>query len=115
MPKWRGEWVTFPKDQSKSPLQEDAENGGRQRRSASDGSTWRGLWRKLAVLLPYLWPKKSLLLQLNVILCFLLLAGVRVANVFVPLYSKHIGQSDTEVFQYSSPGSHIKYPHNTCA
>ena len=47
----------------------------------------------MTVLLPYLWPKKSLLLQLNVILCFLLLAGVRVANVFVPLYYKHIGKS----------------------
>lgn len=61
-----------------------------QRRSASEGSTWRGLWRKLRVLLPYLWPKKSYLLQLNVILCFILLAGVRVANVFVPIYYKKI-------------------------
>ena len=74
--------------------EEDAEGGGnQQRRSASDGSTWQGLWRKLRILLPYLWPKKSYLLQLNVILCFLLLAGVRVANVFVPIFYKKIGQS----------------------
>ena len=70
--------------------EEDAESGGQQRRSASEGSTWRGLWRKLRVLLPYLWLKKSYLLQLNVILCFLLLAGVRVANVFVPIFYKKI-------------------------
>ena len=43
--------------------EEDAESGGQQRRSSSEGSTWRGLWRKLRVLLPYLWPKKSYLLQ----------------------------------------------------
>nr|AHK05635.1 ATP-binding cassette transporter sub-family B member 6 [Tigriopus japonicus] len=60
-------------------------------------STWSGLWTKLAVLLPYMWPKKSLGLQFRVFLCFLLLAGVRVANVFVPLYYKKIVDALTPV------------------
>ncbi len=37
-----------------------------------------------------MWPKKSIGLQLRVILCILILVGVRVTNVFVPLYSKKI-------------------------
>ena len=62
-------------------------------RSASQGSTWRGFWRKLGALLPYMWPRNSPLLQLQVIICFLLLAGNRVINVFVPLYYKKIVDS----------------------
>lgn len=65
---------------------------GRQRPSASDGSTWSGLWRKMTTLLPFMWPKKSLGLQVRVILCLITLVGVRVANVFVPLYYKKIGK-----------------------
>ena len=58
--------------------------------SASQGSTWRGLWAKLARLLPFMWPRGSPLLQAKVVLCLLLLAGVRVTNVFVPIYYKAV-------------------------
>ena len=65
-------------------------------RSASEGSTWRGFWRKLVKLLPYMWPRNSPGLQLQVVLCFLLLAGNRVTNVYVPLYYKKIVDCLTE-------------------
>ena len=65
-------------------------------RSASEGSTWRGFWRKLVKLLPYMWPKNSPRLQLQVVICFLLLTGNRVTNVFVPLYYKKIVDRLTE-------------------
>ncbi len=67
-------------------------SGQRQRASASDGSTWSNFFSKLSKLLPYMWPKKSLSLQLRVLACLLCLAGVRVANVFVPIFSKKIGK-----------------------
>ena len=57
------------------------------------GSTWSGFFSKLGVLLPHMWPKKSLALQFRVLLCVLLLATVRVINVFVPLFYKKIGKS----------------------
>lgn len=37
-----------------------------------------------------MWPKKNVLLQLAVIICFVLLLAGRVANVFVPIYYKLI-------------------------
>jgi len=55
------------------------------------GSTWNNFWRKIRVLAPFLWPRKDIVLQLRVILCFLLLIGGRVINLYVPLYSKKIG------------------------
>ena len=68
----------------------DTNNGEDEDRSASHGSTWRNLWRKLMKLLPYMWPKNSPLLQLQLIICFLILASMRVTNVFVPIYYKKI-------------------------
>ncbi len=65
-----------------------------QQRSASDGSTWSNFFSKLGTLLPYMWPKKSLSLQVRVLGCLLILATVRVANVFVPIFSKKIGESE---------------------
>ena len=69
-----------------SPVNEDSEGGANN----SQGSTWRNLWRKIAILLPYMWPKKSLGLQLRVLACIVLLIGVRVTNVFVPIFSKKV-------------------------
>lgn len=40
-----------------------------------------------------MWPKKSVALQLRVLVCLVLLGGVRVANVFVPIYYKEIVDS----------------------
>jgi ATP-binding cassette, subfamily B (MDR/TAP), member 6 len=56
-------------------------------------STFRNGWKKLKTLMPFLWPKKSFLLQSRVIFCFFLLFLGRVINVFVPLYHKKIVDS----------------------
>lgn len=56
-------------------------------------STFRGSWQKMKTLLPFVWPKKDLLLQINVIVCFALLLAGRVINLYVPLYQKKIGKS----------------------
>ena len=68
------------------------QGGARGRGSASEGSTWSNFFQKMGILMPYMWPKKSKSLQLRVITCLVLLGGVRVANVFVPVYSKKIGE-----------------------
>lgn len=47
--------------------------------------------RKVKMIAPFVWPKKSLALQLRVIACILLVIAGRVANVYVPLYSAKIG------------------------
>ncbi|KAJ1522945.1 hypothetical protein ONE63_002084 [Megalurothrips usitatus] len=72
--------------------------------SDQSGSTWRNFWRKIRLLLPYLWPKE-VLLQFRVLFCFMLLAGGRVLNVYVPIYSKKIVDSMTE----ASPIFHYDY------
>merc|ERR1719334_86490 len=61
--------------------------------SASEGSTWKGFWKKMIKLLPYMWPRNSPLLQLKVIACVVLIALLRVTNVFVPVYYKNIVDS----------------------
>lgn len=47
--------------------------------------------RKIKMIAPFIWPKKSLALQLRVVACILLVIAGRVANVYVPLYSAKIG------------------------
>ncbi|KAG7163685.1 ATP-binding cassette sub-family B member 6-like 1 [Homarus americanus] len=61
-----------------------------QSQNNSQGSTWRNTWKKLRILLPFMWPKKNVLLQLAVIMCFVLLLAGRVTNVYVPLFYKLI-------------------------
>ena len=39
-----------------------------------------------------MWPKNSCSLQIRVIICVMLLVGVRVLNVFVPLLTKEISK-----------------------
>ncbi|KAM6945579.1 LOW QUALITY PROTEIN: ATP-binding cassette sub-family B member 6 [Aplochiton taeniatus] len=53
-------------------------------------STWKGFSQKVRLLLPYMWPKGNVLLQLLVLLCLGLLAVERVINVFVPIFYKNI-------------------------
>ena len=49
--------------------------------------TWYSYLKGFAVLLPYLWPRKSIKLQVLALSCFCLMAAQRVINVFVPIYS----------------------------
>jgi len=41
---------------------------------------------------PFLWPKGSVALQLCVLVCIVLLVAGRVANLFLPIYYKKIGE-----------------------
>uniref|UniRef100_A0AAR2JLZ1 ATP-binding cassette sub-family B member 6, mitochondrial n=1 Tax=Pygocentrus nattereri TaxID=42514 RepID=A0AAR2JLZ1_PYGNA len=70
---------------------------GRQQGSSKvrvvPSSTWKDLGRKVALLIPYMWPRGSAPLQILVLLCITLLGLERVINVFVPIYSKDIGTS----------------------
>ena len=52
--------------------------------------TWYQYLRGFVVLIPYLWPKKSLKLQMLALLCFLVMVAQRVLNVFVPIMSGKI-------------------------
>ncbi|KAL6484557.1 hypothetical protein MHYP_G00066020 [Metynnis hypsauchen] len=67
---------------------------GRQQGSSQvrvvSSSTWKDLGRKVALLMPYMWPRGSAPLQILVLLCITLLGLERVINVFVPIYSKDI-------------------------
>jgi ABC-type transport system involved in Fe-S cluster assembly fused permease/ATPase subunit len=46
--------------------------------------TWWEYLRGYSLFFPYLWPKDSLKLQLNVLVCFILVMAQRVVNVLVP-------------------------------
>lgn len=66
----------------------------RNRNSSQGSSSWLGnAYDHMSTLLPFLWPKKSAMLQFNLIVCILLLFIARIINVFVPLYSKYIVDS----------------------
>lgn len=54
-------------------------------------STWRNVLTKMKMMLPYVWPKGSISLQIIVGICILFLGAGRAVNVFVPTYSKYIG------------------------
>ncbi|XP_060851050.1 ATP-binding cassette sub-family B member 6 isoform X2 [Rhopalosiphum padi] len=60
-------------------------------------STWNNMIRKVKMIAPFIWPKKSIALQLRVVACILLVIAGRVANVYVPLYSAKIVDSLTAV------------------
>jgi len=46
----------------------------------------------MSMLWPFMWPRGSVLLQLCVLVCILLLVAGRVANLFLPIYYKKIGK-----------------------
>ncbi|KAK7872158.1 hypothetical protein R5R35_001724 [Gryllus longicercus] len=72
--------------------------GGEKRQESTPlakGSTLKYIFRQMKMLLPYMWPKKDLKLQIYVLLCITLLLGGRVVNLYAPLYSKYIVESMT--------------------
>ncbi|GMR44232.1 hypothetical protein PMAYCL1PPCAC_14427 [Pristionchus mayeri] len=75
-------------------------NGGSS--NAANRSTWAGFSRKCALMAPYVWPKKSLGLQLRVAVCLFLLLFGRLINVALPLYNKWIvdGLATPATFSY---------------
>ena len=54
-------------------------------------STWRNLSAKMKMLLPFMWPKNNIALQILVLLCVMLLVAGRVVNLFTPILYKYIG------------------------
>ncbi|XP_026680764.1 ATP-binding cassette sub-family B member 6, mitochondrial-like [Diaphorina citri] len=62
-----------------------SQNNLESERLMHTGSTWAGAAKKIKTLAPFLWPKKSALLKLQVIICILLLIIARVINLFVPI------------------------------
>ncbi|XP_064072654.1 ATP-binding cassette sub-family B member 6 [Vanessa tameamea] len=56
-------------------------------------STFRNVFGKLRTLFPFLWPRKSLCLQIYVFICILALLAGRVINLYVPIYNKRIVDS----------------------
>ncbi|XP_061152787.1 ATP-binding cassette sub-family B member 6 [Syngnathus typhle] len=70
----------------------DVEQSGRNLLGAPDEnqSTWRGFTKKARLLLPSLWPRGNIWLQLLVLFCLGLLGTERAINVFVPIYYKNI-------------------------
>lgn len=59
-------------------------------RTGENESTWQGFRKKVRLLVPYMWPRGNLLLQLLVLFCLGLLGIERAINVFVPIYYKNI-------------------------
>ncbi|KAL3311727.1 Homocysteine S-methyltransferase 1 [Cichlidogyrus casuarinus] len=47
--------------------------------------------KRFKFLLPFIWPKSHVLLQLRVLICILLLVAGRVANLYTPIFYKELG------------------------
>nr|XP_032813025.1 ATP-binding cassette sub-family B member 6, mitochondrial [Petromyzon marinus]XP_032813026.1 ATP-binding cassette sub-family B member 6, mitochondrial [Petromyzon marinus] len=71
-------------------------------RAAPNASAWTDFRKKVRLLVPYMWPRGSVRLQLAVLLCLVMLAGERVVNVFVPLYYKNIVNDLTQEAPWST-------------
>ncbi|KXS19435.1 hypothetical protein M427DRAFT_67089 [Gonapodya prolifera JEL478] len=68
-----------------------------------ESSTFDDFYDKMIRLLPYIWPSKSLKLQLLVLLNFAILIAGRIVNVLVVFQYKHVIDSlDTSVFAWGS-------------
>lgn len=70
----------------------DVENSGQSLLGAAEEnqSTWQDFRKKAGLLLPYMWPRGNLVLQMLVLFCLGLLGVERAINVFVPIYYKNI-------------------------
>ncbi|PAV86039.1 hypothetical protein WR25_26519 [Diploscapter pachys] len=66
-------------------------------------ATFSNFSRKVSLIAPYVWPKKSIGLQLRVLFCIFLLVLGRLINIAIPLYSKWIVDelAHPETFHYS--------------
>ena len=79
---------TTPPINSQSTVNPNKE--GSFSRTSSQGSTFGSLWHKTKIMFPYIWPRRRPVLQLKIVICFLILVGGRVINVYVPIYYKKI-------------------------
>ena len=72
------------------PFNEEDKSSGFQKDPKKEKSTWSGLYTKMCVLFPYLWPKGKLGLQVRVLACVVLVLSLRGINVLVPRLNKTI-------------------------
>ena len=72
------------------PFNEKDKSSESQKGSKKEKSTWSGLYTKMCILFPYLWPKGKLGLQVRVLACVVLVLSLRGINVLVPRLNKTI-------------------------
>lgn len=53
---------------------------------------WIDALKNIRLLLPFVWPRKNLDVQLRILFCVFLLIVERFINVIVPLYNQKIGE-----------------------
>ncbi|KAL8680108.1 MAG: hypothetical protein Q9224_001737 [Gallowayella concinna] len=69
---------------------DDSQDAGWVRPTKVPSKSWWEYLRGYSLFFPYLWPAKSLRLQIIVIICFVLVMGGRVINPLVPIQVGHI-------------------------
>ena len=73
-----------------SQNEEDLVKAGSFSRNSSKGSTFGNIYKKTKQIFPFVWPKGQLFLQIQIVICLVILAAGRVINLYVPLYYKII-------------------------
>ncbi|XP_055941159.1 ATP-binding cassette sub-family B member 6-like isoform X2 [Argiope bruennichi] len=71
------------------------ESGSHRREVSENPSAFADFGKKIKRLIPFLWPKRSIKLQIRVLICFGFLILGRVITVLVPQYNKYIIDSLT--------------------
>ena len=79
-----------PQFEVEPKLKEDSTSKVSKEEQKESKSTWSGLYKKVSILFPYLWPKEKPGLQVRVVVCVLLLLALRGINVLVPRLNKKI-------------------------
>ncbi|SPJ76281.1 related to vacuolar membrane protein HMT1 (heavy metal tolerance protein) [Fusarium torulosum] len=69
--------------------------------------TWWEYLKGYSLFFPYLWPKDSVKLQLNVLICFILVLLQRLVNVLVPLAVKQVVNSLEVVIKQVQAGERL--------
>uniref|UniRef100_A0A8D8STF1 ATP-binding cassette sub-family B member 6 n=1 Tax=Cacopsylla melanoneura TaxID=428564 RepID=A0A8D8STF1_9HEMI len=66
----------------------NADQSSTSNETQRERSAWTNIAQKVKILAPYLWPRRSARLKVQMMVCFLLLIIARVINVYVPIYNR---------------------------
>lgn len=69
--------------------------------------TWWEYFKGYSLFFPYLWPKDSVKLQINVLICFILVMMQRLVNVAVPMAVKQVVNDLEEVIKLVKDGERL--------
>lgn len=69
--------------------------------------TWWEYLKGYSLFFPYLWPKDSVKLQINVLICFILVMLQRLVNAAVPMAVKHVVDDLEEVIKLVQGGERL--------